>query len=241
MRFLIFLIPLLMLCASKDSMVLKSAEPLENRYSKMELSRDNMEGGSGVRANRDYLKQQLQDGFLSRCNIPKEMRQGKSYRIELRVNEKNNEDLILNLGDKPLVSNIKICENMVADLNGSGFKIVSKDSTRQTRNPFGVTTWRWDITPLKYGNAEIEINLYCLVVDEYGNRDVPPVKINTYTEKINIKVNVKSLLLDLLKKYWLKIVSTIGSFGFIGYIIKIVKKRIEKKKKQKIRDFLNSK
>jgi hypothetical protein len=236
MKFLILILSLLLFCSSRDSIVSESVK----RFSKVELNTENIKS-SNSSLNREYLIEQLKDGFLARCDIPKEMKQGKKYKIELRIDENKSLELIENIGENPILSNIKICENMVADLNGSSFKIISKDSTRQTLNPFTPTVWRWDVIPLNYGNSELEINVYCLVIDEYGNRDIPPVKIHTYTEKLNIKINIKNVFSDLFKKYWLTIISFVASGGFIGYIIKWWKRNKKNKEKKRIRDFLNNK
>ena len=220
MRFFILLFLLILFCSSNKGV---SLEEQNNIISK------------------GALKEQMRDGFLARCNIPKQMKQGKTYRVELRVSDNKDSELTLNLGDTSLVYSIKLCESMVADLNGNNFKITPKDSNRQTLSPYTATVWRWDVTPLKHGSTELEINVYCLVVDSYGNRNIPPIKIKTYTEKLDVEINIKNMFIDILMKYWLKIIIFIGSSGAISYIIGMIKKMKKQKEKKMIKNFLNSK
>lgn len=79
---------------------------------------------------------------------------------------------------------LAVSSKMIADLNGSGFKISRRTPEEQSVAERFPTVWSWDVEAKETGDQELEATLYALIGGDNSSRQ----RIDSYTHKISVSV-----------------------------------------------------
>jgi len=162
-------------------------------------------------------------------NPPTEMTEGIKERVEVRISQSLNEDLLNGLRGRgvPNVENISVSSSMKATLSGDDFNVAELSEPVQRVLSAGFTQWEWDVTPLRAGEKTLYLSVAAIFDTEYGEK---AKSFPVMDKKILVNVNpqLHKIKWDTVLKYAGAIVGLI--VGILG-ILKAVKE-IKKKKKQ---------
>jgi hypothetical protein len=141
-----------------------------------------------------------------RFNTPKQMQMGETTRIVLvlartgTAQEKTPEEVEAAVrkrgGTKGKVvgaENVRSAQRMRARLTGADFKIEAQDSKVQPLTSKGVTSWRWDVTPKKWGKKTLHLSVEALLIVQ--NRETP-ITVRSYDRDITVNVTMKQRLMS---------------------------------------------
>lgn len=142
-------------------------------------------------------------------NPPKEMKVGRSERIEVRIIQNLKTDLFENLKGRgiPEVSIEKVAPFMKVKLSGDCFDINALHEEGQIVSEGGYTEWAWDVLPLKSGSKKLHLLISVRIKLSFGEekKDFPiidkDVKVNVnpiYSTKHFISNNWRWLATALI-------------------------------------------
>jgi hypothetical protein len=90
----------------------------------------------------------------------------------------------------------KAAERMRARLTGEDFKIEALDSEIQPLTSGEVTTWRWDVTPTKWGRRTLHLSVEALFIVQH--RETPKT-VHSYDRDITVNVTVRQRLIAYIR------------------------------------------
>jgi len=153
-------------------------------------------------------------------NPPEEMTEYITERVETRITQNINEDLIRGLKGKgiPQIDDIKVSSSMTVKLSGDTFKIILLSEEEQPLLSSGYTQWEWDVTPQKAGSRKLQLSVSASIyTPQFGEKK----KSHPVMEKeILVKVNPK-IKKPKKSNFW-KIIERIGIIvGVIATLLTI--------------------
>jgi hypothetical protein len=89
-------------------------------------------------------------------------------------------------GDQTFEGSPRVSAEMIATLNGPGFKIEAITPEQQTIAEGFPTVWSWNIEAKEHGDQELEATLYALVPS--GGDKAARQRVDSYTQKISVTV-----------------------------------------------------
>ena len=133
---------------------------------------------------------------------PKTMTVGDEQRVEARVGLNMSFDQIANSVSSALNverGTLHISPEMIATLDGAGFKVTPLTPEKQSIGEGLATAWSWDVVANREGDRELTATLYALVA--MPNSEVRQ-RIDSYTQDIQVAVRARTLgeWLDYLSK-----------------------------------------
>ncbi len=153
-------------------------------------------------------------------NPPKEMTEYITERVETRITQNINEDLIRGLKGKgiPQIDDIEVSSSMTVKLSGDTFKISLKSEEEQPLLSSGYTQWEWDVTPQKAGSRKLQLSVSASIyTDQFGEKK----KSHPVMEK-EILVKVNPIIKKPKKSNFWKIIERIGIIaGVIATLLTI--------------------
>ena len=152
--------------------------------------------------NVDKVLESLELGSIA-FNTPKEIQWNNTAVIELLLSPSFSvdelKDKIQEAGERE-GAEIKIANQMGAVLKSSGFEIIElHDDKIQAISFEEITDWKWQITPIKRGEQTLYLTISAIL---FVNGERTPRKIESYREKIYIKVTFMQLLSFFIKDKW---------------------------------------
>ncbi len=162
-------------------------------------------------------------------NVPHEMRQGVTEKVEARLTKAITEDLSKGLKGKgvPQIEDIKLNTLMSVRLNGDkdSFDIKSLSHEDQIVEGEGFTQWEWDVTPLKFGGQSLSLTVTIrMKMPTYGEerKDYP-----VFEKQISVMVNPWHIVCKFVEDYW-QFIITAMLVPIIGWFVN--KRRKSQKK-----------
>lgn len=122
-------------------------------------------------------------------NPPDTMKLGIHERVEVRISQDNQVDIISNLIGHGItqIEEMKVSESMKVKLIGNSFKINRiNEHEEQIVVPSGFTEWAWDVTPNKIGKQKLFLRITLGIRLPYGevNKD-----LTTLERELLVNVN----------------------------------------------------
>lgn len=153
-------------------------------------------------------------------NPSEEMTEYITERVETRITQNMNENLIRGLKGKgiPQFDDIKVSSSMTAKLFGDTFIIIPLSEEEQPLLSSEYTQWEWDVTPQKAGSRKLQLSVSAsIITDQFGEKK----KSHPVMEKeILVKVNPK-IKKPKKNNFW-KIIERIGIIaGVIATLLTI--------------------
>ena len=141
-------------------------------------------------------------------NPPEIMKQGKGERIETRIVQDRNIDLVTSLKGKgvPQIEDIRVSELMKVRLSGNAFEIFPLNEEKQVVEVSDHTEWAWDVTPKKSGKQILHLHVTMIIrlsSNEYS-KDHPVLD-----REIVVKVNPLYSTKYFLSTYWKWIITAL--------------------------------
>jgi prepilin-type N-terminal cleavage/methylation domain-containing protein len=157
-------------------------------------------------------------------NPPRQMRQGKKERVEVRVARQFAGDLAAGLRGRgePAIRQIQVGSVMIAQLSGDSFTIKPIGKPDRIVPDDGFAQWEWDVMPIKSGEQTLQL-LVSVKIKLPGSGEenyVHPVM----EEAIAVSINPWYVVSTFITKNWQYILGTIA-IPFIGWIVKRKKKK----------------
>jgi flagellar basal body-associated protein FliL len=135
-------------------------------------------------------------------NTPKEIQWNNTAVIELLLSPSFSvdelKDKIQEAGERE-GAKIRVADQMSAVLKSSGFEIKELTPKIQAISFEEITDWKWEITPIKRGEQTLYLTISAIL---FVNGERTPRKIESYREKIYIKVTFMQLLSFFIKDKW---------------------------------------
>lgn len=135
-------------------------------------------------------------------NAPKEIQWNDTAVIELLLSPSFSvdelKDKIQEAGERE-GAKIRVADQMSAVLKSSGFEIKELTPKIQAISFEEITDWKWEITPIKRGEQTLYLTISAIL---FVNGERTPRKIESYREKIYIKVTFMQLLSFFIKDKW---------------------------------------
>jgi hypothetical protein len=166
---------------------------------------------------------------------PEEMIVGKTETLEARITHQEQSAALeegLKGRGKPVVKTLKVSCRMKVTLTAEkdAFNITPINSSEirllDPNEPF--SSWKWDITPLKYGDHELHLVAETIAdIPKLGERSLYE---KTFDYTIKVKVN-KDSVLDWVAQHWEYFLGSIV-IPLIGWLWVLYSKRKEKKEKE---------
>jgi len=97
------------------------------------------------------------------------------------------------------VEQIKISDQMEANLTGDGFQITEVLPARRAISKTGATEWKWDVRALKEGKLRLHLTLNALVTIG-GNSQ--PYPIRTFDKEYIVAVGTTDTVVNFAKDHW---------------------------------------
>lgn len=135
-------------------------------------------------------------------NAPEEIQWNNTAVIELLLSLSFSvdelKDKIQEAGERE-GAKIRVADQMSAVLKSSGFEIIKLTPETQAISFEEITDWKWEITPIKRGEQTLYLTISAIL---FVNGERTPRKIESYREKIYIKVTFMQLLSFFIKDKW---------------------------------------
>jgi len=91
--------------------------------------------------------------------------------------------------DKAVEGRLRVSSEMVATLNGPGFKIEAVTPEQQAIAEGFPTVWSWNVEAQQEGEQELEATLYALVPDGATSSRL---RVESYVQKITVSVRAQT-------------------------------------------------
>lgn len=149
-------------------------------------------------------------------NPPETMKLGTTERIEARISQDSNTNLVASLKGRgvPKIEEIKVSELMKVRLSGHNFQIISLNEENQIIGPSGFTEWAWNVTPEKSGKQALHLHVTLRIRLPFGEeRKDHPVVDRELVVLVNPIYSMKSFVV----RYW-KWILTALLFPLVGWL-----------------------
>jgi len=134
--------------------------------------------------------EQLPQGKIY-LDAPTEMKVSDRRSVDARVGVNVPDDILkghIRGGDQTVQATVRVSHEMIATLNGPGFKITRTTPEKQTVAESFPTVWQWEIEAKQDGVQELEATLYALVPNPDDASGAAQQRIDSYTQKISVSV-----------------------------------------------------
>ncbi|HUX05860.1 MAG TPA: carboxypeptidase-like regulatory domain-containing protein [Acidobacteriota bacterium] len=170
----------------------------------------------------DTALESLPQGKIEQ-NIPTEMTQGVTERIEVRISKDLKTELLQNLRGRgiPVEQTLAVSTVMKVILQGDQdfFRIDPLSSEEQIVAEADFTEWEWDVTPLASGEGSLRLlAIAVLAVEGAGEKNKDLISLD---ETIAVEINVPWIVATFVGEYWQWIIGTI--IAIIGVILAYLK------------------
>lgn len=133
-------------------------------------------------------------------------------------------------GTTRVVEDVRYALQMEAEISGIGFDIHPPGPQRQTVLPFQAAKWVWTIKP-KYAGTEQVFTVNVSAIVQQDDKELPPIRIKTFTERITVEVTLVQEILQYAKDLTTLNAAVVGIGGTVIAVIGWLWTRLRKKKK----------
>jgi hypothetical protein len=160
----------------------------------------------------DQILKSLDLGTIA-FNTPKSMSLIDAKKVELLLSTSLSDEALRNavaqhnVEGKIEVEEIKISDQMEANLTGDGFQITEVLPARRPISKAGPTEWTWDVRALKEGTLRLHLTLNALVTVK-GNQQLYPIR--TFDKDYVVSVGMTEKVVSFAKDNWKWLWTTLG-------------------------------
>jgi hypothetical protein len=164
----------------------------------------------------DYVATQFKIAYR-KFNIPKAMRVGISYNINLLITR-----LLENFAGLNDVKEIKITDRVKVTLIGKDFNIVAYFNEGQAYVPeTGNAEWLWKVIPLKSGKRKLAVLISTTIKHE--TLGLTEQNFPLYEEEVEVSINPAYSMKEWSKNNWQWLIGTLIGSGVVWEIMKYIK------------------
>ena len=155
-------------------------------------------------AEIDQIIKSLDLGNIA-FNTPESMNLSDAKKVELLLSTTLSNEALKNavahqnVEGKIQVEEIKISDEMEANLTGDGFQITEVLPARRPISKTGTTEWTWDVRALKEGKLRLHLTLNALVTVK-GNPQLYPIR--TFDKEYIVAVGVTDKVVSFARNNW---------------------------------------
>ena len=142
-------------------------------------------------------------------NVPSTMRRHDTASIELLLDAHKTVDQLKQLlgdGGSRAGSQIKISDQMEAQLTGAKFQVTANQPDIQAVGSGNTVRWTWDVVPAESGKLSLHLTLSALI--DVGQSRSPMV-VRTFDRNIDVRVTTGERVADFLGEHWEWLASTL--------------------------------
>lgn len=166
----------------------------------------------------DRLLRKMDWGNIA-FNSPKTMVFGEAKNIQLLLSAAKTPDQLANLlqdSQNAEKYSIKFSDQMEARLTGTGFEIKPITKEAQSVSGQGVTEWKWEVTPKRFGAQHLHLALDAKIKLD---GDDAPHTIRTFEQDVAVTVAWPGSILYFVQEYW-QWICTAVAFPIIVWLVK---------------------
>ena len=149
----------------------------------------------------DRILEEMDWGTIA-FNTPETMSLEETRQIQLVLGPAQTRDQLermIRAAGKVQSEEIKISDEMEANLSGSDFEITKVTPEKQAISRQEVTEWKWDVKAVQSGNHRLHLTLNVILQIE---GDKVPRAIRTFSKEINVHVTWSQSISRFVSNHW---------------------------------------